>query len=230
MAVVIDSVLREQLANIQFQNFDFGKEWQRIVPFLQEFLSEFRSEEFIPDMNKSPAEQMTSSDGYACFMIDIQNDLTEKKEKSLFYPKNAKLPKSFWKTINYYWDLTETEDDDIAQSQLNSLDDVLMTACGYNFFHNNDFIAHWIPIHCCETWNPTFSLFMAKKLFPDNDWKVFQSKYHTTVLCVETKQMFDILAWDYRGAMWKFVNKVDYFSENPTLGADLAMQNLLKVD
>ena len=126
--------------------------------------------------------------------------------------------------------MLNAEDDDVAQSQLSSLDDILMTACGYNYIHNPEFISHWVPVHCCKEWNPVFCLFMAKKLFPDDRWEVFESKYHTSVLCLEKKQMFDILAWDYRPVMWPFLLGSDYISKYPDLGADLAMESLLRVD
>ncbi len=218
----VSSLFKETLRSTQFINFDFGKEWYRIVPYLEEFKCNFGYE-------SPPAQRLASTSNYFEFMIDIQNDLVTNREKSVFYPEGAMLPPSFWETLEYYWSLADAEDTGpIADSQISSLNEVLMTACGYNFLHNPEFIAHWVLVDNSHIWNSSFSLFMAQKLFPSDKWEIYRSSYHTTVLCIEKVLMFDPIAWGLRGACWDYVNFVNYGVKDPFLGADLAMNLLLK--
>ena len=51
-------------------------------------------------------------------------------------------------------------------------------------------------IGACHWWNPTFSLTLAKLVYPNEKWKIKKGFYHTTVVNLNESLVFDILYFD----------------------------------
>lgn len=249
----INPKIKEILTNNKFHNFDFGKEWDKIIPHLDDFLTQYikisvenlkKSSDFplsndFLTRNISPAQEFATGDSHASLLNDIENDIFEKHEKSIYFykmNKKAKIPKCIWKSIEYYLydsDIMKEEGEegseegeeercDRSMDHLESLTEIVMRECGYDFNYNEKFIGHWIPFGDCHNWNSNFSFYMANKLFPEENWIIITSDAHTSIITLDTHRMFDILLWGY-GRLWKHLEEVDYSNE------DMGVEDCLKM-
>ena len=48
----------------------------------------------------------------------------------------------------------------------------------------------------CHWWNPTFGLTLAKLIYPNENWIIKSSDYHTTIVNKSETLVFDILYFD----------------------------------
>lgn len=225
----------------KYTNYDFGKNWEQITPYLEEFLDnlidEYQKEnyeiskEFI-NKNRSPAEEFTESDAYHTGINEIGNEIIDKKDKSIFFRKIVKDPdcNMLFKTYDHYVskvDLNDNTYDDVSNDISSKIFDLILFACGYDFYYNKTFILYWIPFGNCFNWNFKFGLYMAKKLFPNEKWILVETNYHTSVITVDTFRMFDILLWGCDGRLWNYLINESYYNDE-SLGALESIDMLLK--
>ena len=48
----------------------------------------------------------------------------------------------------------------------------------------------------CHWWNPTFSLALAKLIYPNEKWNILRGNCHTTIVNKDATLVFDILYFD----------------------------------
>jgi hypothetical protein len=129
-------------------------------------------------------------------LIVFQDELIE------YALENGKLPAELvaeHHELHYYSGDSEDQDTDDAQdlyfSRLCILEDKILNAIG---FRNNDYLPiKWLPYGRCHWYHPVVGLFLAKRLIPDGDWKVFATEGHTTIYCEAYKLCFDLLVWGH---------------------------------
>lgn len=213
-------------------NFDFGKEWNKIKHFLEEPQAEkiirktykewqrgqilvrrsmgidFRKGKYDP--NKHPSQQLTTCDWW-CEISDLicKTHKTAEDSQEIMDIKNN-------------WD----EDcEDIHWNKIWKIQDEVIKRAGYDWPKHKDKLAFYIPIGSCHTWNAIFGLWLARKVFPDLEWRVLTSQEHTTVYCKERDMIFDILYWSLDNRIEDHIVGKPYSSKDLTLGGDLALES-----
>jgi hypothetical protein len=63
-------------------------------------------------------------------------------------------------------------------------------------YHENTCLRSYQMKGACHWWNPTFSLTLAKLVYPNEKWRVKKGFHHTTVVNSNETLVFDILYFD----------------------------------
>ena len=63
-------------------------------------------------------------------------------------------------------------------------------------YHENTCLRGYQMIGACHWWNPTFSLTLAKLVYPNEKWKIKKGFHHTTIVNSNETLVFDILYFD----------------------------------
>jgi hypothetical protein len=189
-----------------FINFNFGTQWDKVVPFLQtrrmkKLLEKvhgmIRDNHDFPqnwkpyDHTKAPAEQLTTHDGYIMQLDQIKEHYIKIKD--------VRIPPTVVKKLDELIDMREDSNDDDEEEYFNMLHDIedkVMRAVNVSFDVNPTHIVHWLAFGTCHWFNVIIGLYLAKKVCPSTNWKVRVSDDHSTVISDDGK-MFDILAWGW---------------------------------
>jgi hypothetical protein len=78
---------------------------------------------------------------------------------------------------------------------LEELESEIMKTAGYHYSTRPYFIGFQVTSHMCHFFNPTIGLYLAKKLMPEENWQVFHTNDHTTVVSLTSNRVFDAIAW-----------------------------------
>ncbi len=223
----------------EYKNYDFGHKWNKVFPHLKtkEFKRKFQSIEkkhkrFYPKSNMGMGYNhppVYMGRGHYC---DIIMDLTEYERD---HPERlTKREKFLLKEGERLSKLEEKEDTEELNMTFNLLEKYIEVRLGLDWQHNQDHPIFYIPMGECFLWNRYFGLWLAKKVCPKEKWVVEQSKEHCTVICHESKRIFDILYWSLEGRLedyckyhagqtdWK---KLRYTSKDKTLGGKEAYES-----
>ena len=214
-----------------YKNFDFGREWHRVLPHLktQEFKDLFQSikNESIRmepwHVNEDvPPVYLTTNSAFGSLEIhlldhEIKHDRLTDPERKL-YEEMKKFPR---------WG-------EEYSSREDTLMDFVMERLELTWETNRYHLAFYIPIGQCFDWNSSFGLWMAQKVCPEEKWVVEESDNHCTVICHESKKIFDIIYWSIKGRLYDYCEyhagqtdwkELQYSREDKTLGGKLAYEN-----
>ena len=235
-----------------YQNFDFGRHWSEIEVFLNDptfmkklqkhLLRELYKEneyyyknygskphfetltKFRQHMGSSmicPCE-LSSRDGHDTLMMEITDYLLKKE-----YPE----------FLDQYFDqvelLEDPEEEEKLQESYDRLCDQVLDQHKISWKSNPSFMGHWMIAGLCEFINQYVSFPIAKKLFPNKDWKLVIGSRHTSVVCYTDHTVFDMVyfAVDPQRLRWAIDNYYfgqhhNYLKLDPTLGGDQVMKQL----
>jgi len=155
-------------------------------------------------LDKCPA-YYGRGDGWRCYIDDYEEQLTEKLLETGYLKKDENEPLDDDK-----WD--DYQGSPEHEKYLEYKEAVLSPFIKH---HEKTSLRAYQMFGACHWWNPTFGLTLAKLLYPNENWKVVTSDYHTTVTNADMSLVFDIL----------------YFDENDeTKGGKNALNDSLKKD
>jgi hypothetical protein len=174
-------------------NYDFKTNWNDVVLPLLSRPSIKRSikkgvnafyEKDVYNRNKCPAEY-SSSDGWHTYLEDYKEKLSTKLIDTGFLK-----PEPEYEILD--------EDDDIFENPefiayQNYKEDILQPFIEH---HKKTSLRAYQLFGACHWWNPTFSLSLAKLIYPNEKWCVIYGDFHTTVVNTERTLVFDILYFD----------------------------------
>ena len=225
------------MATEEYKNYDFGRKWDsEVFPHLQteEFKKLFRSirrryKRIYPGANvssDSPPAYLSTGDALSTLSDSlVQYELKYKERLTKNERKLQKICDSF----------TEEEWEDGDGWETNrKLEDSILSRINLDWESNKDHLAFYIPMGQCFLWNRHFGLWLAKKVCPKEKWVVEESKEHCTVVCHESKRIFDILYWSLENRLedyckyhagqtnWK---RLRYTSKDKTLGGKEAYES-----
>lgn len=175
-------------------NYDFKANWNDIIlPLLmlpsvkrsiKKGINSFLEEHSMNDKydpKKCPADYETSDAWYM-----YKNDFAEKLEKQLIstgYLKESPIV------------VCDDNDEETPEySDYIDYKDKLLEP--FIKHHERTSLRAYQFIHGCHWWNPTFSLTLAKIVYPNEKWKVKSGTYHTTVVNSSETLVFDIVYFD----------------------------------
>jgi hypothetical protein len=133
------------------------------------------------DSKKCPAEY-SSNDGWFIYIEDYKEYLSNKLIETGFL-KQAPI-------------LEEDEDANENQEYIeyeNYKETILEPFIKH---HEKTSLRAYQIFGACHWWNPTFSLSLAKLIYPNEKWKVISGEYHTTIVNDNKTLVFDILYFD----------------------------------
>ena len=221
----MDQIKRLRESGVTFQNYDFGKNWDKIVEilkddhFMTQFQSELRSHITWRKHGSSlicPCE-LTESDGYSMRLLDIQNYIQQIHD--------PRITTDLWMQ---YEQLIENE----QQEEEIAMDHLFMDRLGISWEVNPYWIGHWIIWGTCVFTNTYLSFPIAKILFPNKHWQLVSSSAHTSVVCLEEQSVFDLLYWGLDGRIDNHIfSRLFEFEEppnrDPSLGGEQAIDMLM---
>ena len=183
-------------------NYDFKANWDDIILPLLGLPSMKKSIKkgiinFINDGNCGENTEYESNncpasygrgDGWDMYMVEYEEKLVEKLLKTGILKKDENEP------------LNEEELDDYVNDSVDNFikyenykNQIIKPFIKY---HENTCLRGYQMIGACHWWNPTFSLTLAKLVYPNEKWKVKKGFHHTTVVNSNETLVFDILYFD----------------------------------
>lgn len=181
-------------------NYDFKANWDDIIlPLLG--LSVVKKSikkgitNFINDDNCGEDTEYNSNDcpasygrgdGWEMYMDEYEEKLVEKLLKTGILKKDENEPLQ-------EEDLDDYNESDNFTKYTNYKNQIIKPFIQY---HENTSLRAYQMIGACHWWNPTFSLTLAKIVYPNEKWKIKKGFYHTTVVNLNESLVFDILYFD----------------------------------
>lgn len=177
-------------------NYDFKANWNDVVlPLLYHphvkksvkkgitnFIKDGQSYADTYNSKKCPASY-SSNDGWMIYIDKFKEQLTNKFLETGFLKKPPPFGTS--------------EDEDGATSEYLEYEkykeDILEPFIKH---HEKTSLRAYQIFGACHWWNPTFSLALAKLIYPNETWKPLYGNYHTTIINQEKSLVFDILYFD----------------------------------
>lgn len=176
-------------------NYDFKENWNDIVlPLLthtsvkrsikkglNKFIKDGQSYEDTYDIKKCPASYC-SNDGWVTYIEDFKEQLTNKFLET-GYLKQEPIPKEGveYEECPEYLEYEKYRDELLEP---------------FIKHHEKTSLRAYQVFGACHWWNPTFSLTLAKLIYPNEKWTTLSGEYHTTVVNREKTLVFDILYFD----------------------------------
>ena len=195
-------------------NYDFKANWNDIVlPLLElpnvkksikegiiNYINDGNcSEDTIYDDNKCPAEY-GRGDGWAQYIDEYEENLCEKLVATGILKEDKNIPLT--NDNGEIDDYLETDNFEKYEKYKNKIIKPFIK------HHKKTSLRSYQMFGSCHWWNPTFSLTLAKLIYPNEKWSVKKGHHHTTVVNSKQILVFDIL----------------YFNENDaTKGGSLAL-------
>ena len=186
-------------------NYDFKANWDDIIlPLLKlpamkksikkgiiKFINDGNCSEDTEYDSKNCPASYGRGDGWSVYMDEYEEKLVEKLLKTGILKKDENEP-------SHEEDLDEDALDDYYQSDnstkyTNYTNQIIEPFIKY---HENTCLRSYQMIGACHWWNPTFSLTLAKLVYPNEKWKVKKGFHHTTVVNSNETLVFDILYFD----------------------------------
>jgi hypothetical protein len=200
------------------QNYDFGANWDSIKSLITKRKVNAVCRKWgWNDVTQPPAN--FGSRYYDQFVADLVEQTIESRDVRYLTPVDIAF-------LDSPFDPNDPNEDENANSAVHfEIMDRVQTQLGYNYTQNQDKLAFYIPFSRCHKWNPTFGLWFAKKVLPNNHWIVRTNDKHTTVYCPEKHMVFDMLYWALDNRMEDHARGVPYTSNDPTLGGNLAFES-----
>jgi hypothetical protein len=180
-------------------NYDFKANWNDILlPLLElpnvkksikegiiNYINDGNcSEDTIYDVNKCPAFY-ERGDGWSIYIDDYEENLCEKLVATgiLKQDKNIPLTNDNGEIDDYL----ETDNFEKYEKYKNKIINPFIK------FHEKTSLRAYQMFGACHWWNPTFSLTLAKLIYPNEKWSVKKGHYHTTIVNKNQTLVFDIL-------------------------------------
>jgi hypothetical protein len=178
-------------------NYDFKINWDTIVlPLLshptikknikkgiQNYIKDgncYKGTEYNPD--KCPASY-GRGDSWNTYISDYEEHLVEKLLETCILKKDENKP------------LNEDEFDDYLDSEnfekYSEYKNIILKP--FIKYHEITSLRAYQMFGACHWWNPTFSLSLAKLIYPNEKWFVKSGEHHTTIVNSDEKLVFDIL-------------------------------------
>ena len=186
-------------------NYDFKANWDDIIlPLLGlpamkksikkgliKFINDGNCAEDTEYDSKNCPADYGRGDGWAQYIHEYEEQLVEKLLKTGILKKDENEPL-------HEDDLDEDALDDYYQTDnftkyINYKNQIIEPFIKY---HENTCLRAYQMIGACHWWNPTFSLTLAKLVYPNEKWKVKKGFHHTTVVNSNETLVFDILYFD----------------------------------
>ena len=176
-------------------NYDFKANWNDIIlPLLSQptmkksikkgIMSFLKSGAAYKDVtyeaNKCPASYETA-DGWLNYMDDFRENLEEKLLESGYLKPEPIIE-------------DDDKDDSPEYSEYLEYKENLLEP--FIKHHERTSLRSYQMMHACHWWNPTFSLTLAKIIYPNEKWHVKKGHYHTTIVNEMETLVFDILYFD----------------------------------
>jgi hypothetical protein len=181
-------------------NYDFKANWDTIIlPLLNHpkvkksikkgiisYINDGNcSEDTVYECDKCPAFYQRG-DGWAVYIDDYEEKLTEKLLETGYLKKDENEPLNVDEMDKYYgsenFDLYENYKSEIIKPFIK--------------YHEKTSLRAYQMFGACHWWNPTFSLTLAKMIYPNEKWIVKRGFYHTTIVNKNESLVFDILYFD----------------------------------
>ena len=207
-------------------NFDFGRRWSEVEPYLttpeMRLLLERCWTEMLADKacysadgykhDRAPASQITSGDGSYYLIDERVHDAIDHGHPKL--PTDMKAPPS--------WASYEEPSKELVEQEEQYYEDV-KRAIGLDFLTNPNHVVHWAAAYGSSHWfNPHIGLHLAARVCPSVQWTVLRGVDHTTVVSSDGYHVFDLLAW-----AWDRLDAVmigdERVEDDPTLGGAVAV-------
>jgi hypothetical protein len=138
------------------------------------------------DSNNCPASY-ERADGWIMYINEYEEKLVEKLLKTEFLKKDENEPLNEENLDEYF------NDSDNFIKYTNYKNQIIKPFIKY---HENTCLRAYQMFGACHWWNPTFSLTLAKLIYPNEKWKIKKGFYHTTVVNSIETLVFDILYFD----------------------------------
>lgn len=214
-------------------NYDFGKNWNKIIPYLatkemknllklthyERKWSHDYPENWHYKDDQAPASLLTSYDSHCTMMETMFEAVLEQKDPRIpsILLKQIKKLKYTDDNAEEYWD------------KYQDLEEKIEIAIGINYKHSPNHIVHWVPFGCCHWFNKFIGMYLAKKISPEIDWKLLSTDTHTTVISKDGKYMFDLLGYSYNHDRFQAICcNEPYVEVDPSLGANETIELLMK--
>jgi hypothetical protein len=138
------------------------------------------------ESNNCPASH-ERADGWTMYINEYEEKLVEKLLKTGFLKKDENEPLNEEDLDEYF------NDSDNFIKYTNYKNQIIKPFIKY---HENTCLRAYQMFGACHWWNPTFSLTLAKLIYPNEKWKIKKGFYHTTVVNSIETLVFDILYFD----------------------------------
>lgn len=194
-------------------NYDFKANWDDIIlpllglPIVKKSIKKGIisyindnncSKDTVYDSNNCPASY-ERGDGWIMYMCEYEEKLVEKLLQTGILKKDENEPLNEEDLDEYF------NDSDNFINYTNYKNQIIKPFIKH---HENNCLRSYQMFGACHWWNPTFSLTLAKLIYPNEKWKIKKGFYHTTVVNSNETLVFDIL----------------YFNENEeTKGGTIAL-------
>ena len=181
-------------------NYDFKANWNDIILPLLGLPAVKKSIKkgiinFINDGNCGEDTEYNSNvcpasygrgDGWATYINEYEEKLVEKLLKTGILKKDENEPLNEEDLDDYY-----NESDNFTK-YTNYKNQIIKPFIQY---HENTCLRAYQMIGACHWWNPTFSLTLAKLVYPNEKWKIKKGFHHTTIVNSNETLVFDTLRY-----------------------------------
>jgi hypothetical protein len=215
------------------KNFDFGKNWNLIVPYLHTpQMEKLKKKAFheikinldhtgvMYNKKEAIASSFTNNDGYST--------MTQTMLETFIGKEDSRIPEALIDKYYTAWDkIIENEDGDDFEYEKKLWDKYMrivnkigdLVNCNYQTSPNH--MVHFVTFSACHWFNRHCGMYWVKSLFPNVEWKLIKSKSHTTIISADGKYMFDLLsyAWNY-DRFKAYCCEEEYEENDKSLGAD----------
>lgn len=222
-------------------NFDFGKHWHQVLPFIRVPEFEEKVKEVwrlldkdgvlfggtVYDASSAPAQYLhCRTYAYGELLMKLAQQYTRSKKK-LYALFQGTAEFDIISSFQAYID-EETGDGEVVDETF-KLHEMILKRLGYDYTTNKDQLAFYFPIGICHWWNPIISKWIAERMFPNDKWVVRKSSEHTTIYCAAKHIVFDMCYWAIDGRIDDYVlgqpfGESSYRFDDATLGGNQAFE------
>ena len=222
----------------QCVNFDFGQNWDKVVPYLQTPMMqqllqiahfEIAQNSIAPqnwkfDPQAAPAANLVSHDGHVT-MIDTMTD-------KLIKQKDKRIPRKLlrdYKSAKIALSSSSKEDEcEKFYNYMETREEIgKYIGCDYATSPTN--MVHWLIFGSCHFTNRWIGMYLAQQICPEIHWKLLAEDEHTTVISSDGTKMFDLLAWGWNhNRHLSFCCNQPFIETDSSLGANAAIESIMQ--
>lgn len=184
-------------------NYDFGKEWARVLrplvkhPSVQAAIEQgvtqlidagesWHDAKYAPDKPPATYVRIHSYDQLLCEMDNLLLARLRAEDK---------LPEALLQLVEEdEGEYDNDRSDRLCAMQQRALDE-------HKRYEPMEQLEAYVPFSACHWWNPTFGLALARLAVPGETWRVRKGTKHTTVINADGTRVFDILFWALDGRL-----------------------------
>jgi len=202
----------------QFQNYDFGANWERVVSFLREpsfdrqmldaFARRKCDSEYQSVQPLTPTD-VDMSEANADIICDLFNYAIEIND--------ARIPAALMARYSELVDIMEYDE------EINKIEDEIYKSIGLDTGTNRYFLLFWCNIMHCHFVNRVVAYPLAQRMFPNKQWTLIATPEHTTVICLDDGSLFDLVYWGLDGRLGDYAYS-KMFGNFPEHAASTAAQ------